>query len=358
MHNGTARKGTASNGATRNGAVVRAAPVAVLAALLAAIGGAACVGGSPARRDVDTPLRVRLLQPVLPDAAFAAARALPGIRAALVRADVAASVAPRGGEVRSGAGPRSIDPPPAPGDRGTAADGRPTLTFWPEGAVPGPVPWAPVPGAPDPLEELLRPLGPALVGAPFRTGSTIANSVLAWDGALRHAYDKQRLVPFAEARLRAGVATSVVDLGGTRVAPLVCFEAAFPGSGRAAARRGAELLAVVTNDDFAAFSDVPELHLRVAAFRAVETGLPLVFASNDGPSAVARPDGGLAGRSPARKPAVLEAEVAPGRGGTAYVLAGDWVGLAASVAAIVALAAAVGWKGGDAPPTVRRVRPS
>jgi apolipoprotein N-acyltransferase len=70
-----------------------------------------------------------------------------------------------------------------------------------------------------------------------------------------------------------------------RVAPLVCYDAVDPDLSVAAARQGAELLLVLSNDSWFAHGAGPHQHLIVSAFRSVETGLPQVRATNTGISA-------------------------------------------------------------------------
>ncbi len=261
----------------------------------------------PARRDAIT---VRLVQEALPDAAYAAAAMLPEARDALVRRFVHDSLRPSGA--------------------------RAALTVWPEGALPGPLPVTGTTG----LEPLLTGLGPTLAGAPARTADGIANAAFAWRaGTLRHVYDKRRLAPITEDGLVRGSRLGLTDLAGVRVAPLICFEAAFPGLARQAARNGAQLLAVLTNDAFGRFLGTPLQHLRVARFRAVETGLPLAFASNAGPSAVIDGRGRVLARTPAGRPATITATPRLATGPTPYLRWGDWPGtIALAGAALLALA--------------------
>ncbi|HEV2641054.1 MAG TPA: nitrilase-related carbon-nitrogen hydrolase [Candidatus Elarobacter sp.] len=72
-------------------------------------------------------------------------------------------------------------------------------------------------------------------------GGAYSNSALVFgpDGALRAQYRKQRLFGFAgeDGAYRAGGAPVIVDIGGVRLAPLVCFDLRFP-----------ELFQAVAND--------------------------------------------------------------------------------------------------------------
>lgn len=261
---------------------------------------------------------VRVVQEAYPDAAYAAAALLPGARAAVVRAFVGDSLA-------------------APMPAG------PGLTVWPEGALPGPLPATGLSG----LEPLLAGLGPTIAGAPARVSGGVANAAYVWqDGRLQHAYDKRRLAPVTEDALVAGEQPGLSVVGGVLAAPLICFEVAFPALARRAAKRGAQLLVVLTNDGFGRYLGTPLQHLRVARFRAVETGLPLAFASNAGPSAVIGGRGRVLARSREGRPAALVATPRLAAGGTPYLRWGDWPGTVA-LAATGLLTLVSGARGGS-----------
>ncbi len=260
---------------------------------------------------------VRVVQAALPDAAYAAAAALPSARTALLRGFVDGALAA-----------------PMPGGAG--------LTVAPEGALPGPVPAR----GPSGLEPLLAGLGPALLGGPARVEGGIANAAFAWRaGRLERVYSKRRLAPIGEADLVPGHAPGLAVIGGVRVAPLICFEAAFPELARRAGREGAQLLAVLTNDAFGRYLGTPVQHLRMARFRAVETARPLAFASNAGPSAVIDGAGRVLARTAIGRPDAAVAMVRLDARQTPFLRWGDWPGTLALVGSGL-LALVAGAKGG------------
>lgn len=142
------------------------------------------------------------------------------------------------------------------------------------------------------------------------------NSLMVFDGAgsLDSMYDKTHLVPFGEylpwqsaleaiglqqlTRLRGGFSTGVVPRpllsvpGLPPVGGLICYEAIFPGVGAASAGRPS-LLVNVTNDGWFGNTTGPRQHFHQARVRAVEEGLPLVRAANNGISAVVDSSGGV-----------------------------------------------------------------
>ena len=139
------------------------------------------------------------------------------------------------------------------------------------------------------------------------------NAIYAIDGSgeITGAADKVHLVPFGEyvplehVLRRFGVSEVVEMPGGftagtTRrsltvrenfnILPLVCYEAIFPAE---MAYDGPPVDAIinVTNDAWYGNSPGPYQHFRQAQLRAVEQGLPLVRAANNGLSGIVDPYG-------------------------------------------------------------------
>jgi apolipoprotein N-acyltransferase len=126
-------------------------------------------------------------------------------------------------------------------------------------------------------------------------------------GALHSVYDKTHLVPFGEylpwqstleaigleqlTRLRGGFSEGITPRptlalpGLPPVGGLICYEAIFPGVG-AASRERPGVLINVTNDGWFGNTTGPRQHFHQARVRAVEEGLTLVRAANNGISAV------------------------------------------------------------------------
>lgn len=125
------------------------------------------------------------------------------------------------------------------------------------------------------------------------------------------AYDKVHLVPFGEylpfqevaeswglrqlTNFRGGFTPGpgrrTLEIPGTPpVAPLVCYEAIFPGEVTEPGRRPDWLLNV-TNDAWYGMTPGPWQHFHQARLRAVEEGLPMVRAANNGVSGAIDPLG-------------------------------------------------------------------
>jgi apolipoprotein N-acyltransferase len=156
-----------------------------------------------------------------------------------------------------------------------------------------------------------------------------AIQVVASGGHILDSYDKVHLVPFGEYLPfqavfdRLGLRQFVHIPGGFEagserrllvvpglpaVAPLICYEAIFPGeavpSGTAADRPG--LLLNVTNDAWFGTTTGPHQHFAQARLRAIEEGLPLIRAANTGISAIVDPYGRVLAELPLGAEGVLD----------------------------------------------------
>lgn len=199
-----------------------------------------------------------------------------------------------------------------------------THLIWPEAAMP----FLPLehPEALDAIGELL-PQNTQLLSGALRldpssargTGGPRAgfNSLMVFGeaGKLEQTYDKIHLVPFGEylpmqgllesigleqlTRWRGGFSTGPVPRpllaipGLPLVAGLICYEAIFPaaivqGEGRPG------LIVNVTNDGWFGDTTGPWQHFHQTRVRAVEEGLPIVRAANNGVSAVIDSQGRVA----------------------------------------------------------------
>ena len=146
------------------------------------------------------------------------------------------------------------------------------------------------------------------------------------DGAIVATYDKVHLVPFGEylpfqnfleslgleqlTRVRGGFTAGpklrTLNIPGLPpAAPLICYEAIFPGAVIPDGPRPAWMLNV-SNDAWFGMTPGPYQHLAQARLRAVEEGLPLVRATNNGISAVIDPLGRIWKSIPLGQEGVLD----------------------------------------------------
>jgi apolipoprotein N-acyltransferase len=218
-----------------------------------------------------------------------------------------------------------------------------THLIWPEAAMPFlPLDYPDVRAA---IGRLLPPTTYLITGAlraePALPGAArprrVFNSLLVFGqgGSLVTLYDKIHLVPFGEylplqrqleaiglqqlTRLRGGFDIGVTPRPLLRVpnlpaaVPLICYEAIFPRAVVQGRERPA-LMLNLTNDGWFGNTTGPRQHLHQARVRAVEEGLPLLRAANNGISAgidgygriLARLDLNVRGAIDMRLPAALE----------------------------------------------------
>jgi apolipoprotein N-acyltransferase len=224
---------------------------------------------------------------------------------------------------------------------------------WPEAAMPfGPL------ANPDALAAIghLLPDGVHLLaGALRRDDATgrVYNSLLVLDGngALAALYDKIHLVPFGEylpfpqvlesiglqnlVRQRGGFAAGPSPrplLSAGRLppfAPIICYEAIFPGEIVQGAQRPG-LLVIVTNDGWFGNSIGPAQHFHQARVRAVEQGISVVRSANNGISAVIDPEGRVIARLDLNQRGTIDSDVPKARLMTPMASLGPF-GLAAVV---------------------------
>ncbi|MCX5616589.1 apolipoprotein N-acyltransferase [Bombella sp. TMW 2.2559] len=213
--------------------------------------------------------------------------------------------------------------------------GRPAVVVWPESAFPGLL---------DEDEGARQAIAASASGSPVLLGSDRRadgpdrwyNSLMALapDGHIEATYDKSRLVPFgeydpwivpfhllpAEVVPGPGLMTwSLPQIG--RVGPMVCYEIVFSGGVVAPGKRPDWLL-TISNDAWYGNSAGPRQHLATGRMRAVEEGLPVVFANNRGVSAIYDARGREVGRTGWGQEQVLVRPLPGPEGPTLFALLG------------------------------------
>jgi apolipoprotein N-acyltransferase len=180
---------------------------------------------------------------------------------------------------------------------------------------------------------------------PGEYGARYFNSIFViGKGTLLDFADKVHLVPFGEYLPlqdffdRLGLRQLVRVPGGftpglehktlkipglADAAPLICYEAVFPGEAvpQGAGRFG--LMVNVTNDAWYGQTSGPYQHLAQARLRSIEQGLPLVRAANTGISAVIDPYGRVVASLPLGVEAVLDSELPRAISPPLYAKLGD-----------------------------------
>jgi apolipoprotein N-acyltransferase len=181
------------------------------------------------------------------------------------------------------------------------------LVVWPETALPAPIDETYWFGAR--LRATLPDKTFLLTGAMRRQagddGYAYFNSAMLWQaGQIVQRSDKHHLVPFGEylpmqsglealglqqlTKLRGGYQSGPADArfsapGLAMFAPLICYEAIFPGLSAGQPRPA--WLANITNDGWFGAGLGPRQHVAHVRLRSIEQGLPLVRSANTGVSA-------------------------------------------------------------------------
>ena len=167
--------------------------------------------------------------------------------------------------------------------------------------------------------------------------------VIDHDGSVLSVYDKLHLVPFGEylpfqnlmeklgfeqltkvqGGFIAGTVRRTLDIpNAPRALPLICYEAVFPGDVASRDDRPGWIVNL-TNDGWFGISTGPYQHLQQVRVRAIEEGLPVVRAANDGISAVIDPLGRIVEQLGLGLEGVLDASLPSANPPTIYARVGD-----------------------------------
>jgi apolipoprotein N-acyltransferase len=224
-------------------------------------------------------------------------------------------------------------------------DATPTAIIWPEDAAP---PFLDRDGgARQALAQAVPQNGYIITGTtrtdPAPEAPThVWNSLVAVDrdGNIRASYDKFHLVPFGEyVPLRgilpiqkitpgtidfsAGSGPRTITLPGLPpFSPLICYEVIFPDAVVDPAQRPDWLLNI-TDDAWYGFTSGPFQHLAIARLRAIEEGLPLARAGDNGVSAMFDPYGRVTARLALDDVGVLDVKLPQPLPPTLYSRIGD-----------------------------------
>lgn len=213
----------------------------------------------------------------------------------------------------------------------------PKLIVWPETSVP--FLFTDRPDALLAIGEMLQDDQMLLAGAVrvedgAEKASRIYNSILAIDsgGEIVAAADKVHLVPFGEylpfaeflgslglrqivtapGVFSAGSSRRILEVAeGIGLFPMICYEIIFPGE--IAGSEQAHAIVNLTNDAWYGDTPGPYQHFQQARIRAVEAGLPLIRAANNGISAVVDSRGRIVDAFALNAVGSLDADVFTGR---------------------------------------------
>lgn len=214
------------------------------------------------------------------------------------------------------------------------------LTLLPETAIPAFFDQLP----PDYVESLKAAAqahgGDLILGTLSGTGERYWNSAISLGNSPLQVYSKTHLVPFGEmippgfswfmniasipmsAFSRGPENQPALAVAGQQVAVNICYEDVF-GEEIIRALPQAGILANLSNTAWFGRSLAQPQHLQIARLRAVETGRPMLRATNTGMTAVIAADGAVQAILPAFTQGVLKAEIRAYQGMTPYVYIGN-----------------------------------
>ena len=205
--------------------------------------------------------------------------------------------------------------------------------------------------------------GDAILGTFTRDGDNlIYNAAISLGRSPSGHYAKHHLVPFGEYspprfhwfydlvnipmadQTRGPAHQPPLALAGQKVAINICYEDVF---GEELIRSLPEATLMLNLSNLAWYGDslAQPQHLQIARLRALETGRPMLRATNTGMTAVVAPDGEVAAVLPAFKAGALHAEVRGYQGLTPYARWGNWPAVTTALL-VVALALVAGRRRG------------
>jgi len=246
-----------------------------------------------------------------------------------------------------------------------ARDNPAELTVLPETAVPALYQELP----PEFLEDLkalvARRGGDVLMGVPVATlapeGRRYLNSAIGFGASPEQVYSKAHLVPFGEFVppgfhwfldlmqmpmsdfTSGGAGQPPLRLAGQQVAPNICYEDVFGGEIIGALPQ-ATLLVNLSNTAWFGHSLAQPQHLQISQLRALETGRPMLRATNTGMTAVVAPDGRVQAVLPPFTRGALVAEVRGYEGMTPFARMGNAGVLLLIIAILAGCALARRWE--------------
>lgn len=198
------------------------------------------------------------------------------------------------------------------------------------------------------IDEAVRAIGaPTLIGAivPTADQENVKNTSIVWDPETGpgDTYVKRHPVPFAEyIPLRsiaekitdavehqprdhvAGTRVGVLDLAGTPVGNVICYEVAYDNLIRDVVVEGGQVLSVQSNNATFGYSTMSRQQLEMSQVRAVEHGRTVLVSTTSGISAVVAPDGSIEQETEFFTQDVISTDVQLSTATTLATTVGEW----------------------------------
>ena len=231
------------------------------------------------------------------------------------------------------------------------------LTVLPETAIPAFLNQLPRPYLEMLLSHALAQQGDLLFGVAVGDGTHYANAAVSIGVSPTQLYNKSHLVPFGEFvppgfgwflnQMRIPMSSftagpdrqAPMEIAGQKVAVNICYEDVF-GAEIIRALPEATILVNLSNTAWFGDSLAQPQHLQIAQMRALETGRPMLRATNTGMTAVVGVDGKVQAALPPFTRDALVAEVQGYSGTTPFVRWGNWAALLFSFLLLLPMAIA------------------
>lgn len=124
-------------------------------------------------------------------------------------------------------------------------------------------------------------------------------------------------IPMSDFSAGPAIMEPIKLLQGIKLSTAICYEIAFPELMLASIKK-IGLILTVTNDAWFGHSIAQAQHLQMAQMRAIELGKPVLFASNNGITALISASGKIESAAPPFKTSVLTGKVRPYQGNTPW----------------------------------------
>lgn len=227
------------------------------------------------------------------------------------------------------------------------------LTVLPETAVPAFFDQLPPEFVADLKRDAQRQGGDLIMGAVTGDSRAYWNTAVTLGASPTQSYSKHHLLPFGEfipsgfswflqlARIpmsefsRGPEQQPPFAIAGQQVAADICYEDVF-GEEIIRALPAATMLVNISNTAWFGHSLAQPQHLQISQMRALETGRPMLRATNTGMTAVIRPDGEVQAVLSPFVTDVLEAQVQGYSGLTPYARGGNWGALLLALVLLLA----------------------
>jgi apolipoprotein N-acyltransferase len=215
------------------------------------------------------------------------------------------------------------------------------------------------------IDESVRAIGvPTMIGAivPTADEQNVKNTSIVWDPQTGpgDTYVKRHPLPFGEyipmrsiaERITdaverqprdhlAGDKVGLLDMAGTPVGNVICYEVAFDNLVRDTVTAGGQVLSVQSNNATFGYSPMSEQQLAMSQIRAVEHSRTVLVSTTSGISALVTADGAIAQQTELFTHDIITADIELSTATTLATRVGEWPEWLLTIAAVVVMGLAI-----------------